>query len=86
MCIEMDHHSNTKDKQVTVLKYKRRCLSVREWKDLTEDEKDIVSTMKTQNLTPEELIQRMRKSGKMDEQAIAGLEKALEDVKPFLVH
>jgi len=59
---------------------------VREWKDLTEDEKDIVSTMKTQNLTPEELIQRMRKSGKMDEQAIAGLEKALEDVKPFLVH
>ncbi|HZK56609.1 MAG TPA: hypothetical protein VFC84_20835 [Desulfosporosinus sp.] len=59
---------------------------MREWKDLTEDEKDIVSTMKTQNLTPEELIQRMRKSGKMDEQAIAGLEKALEDVKPFLVH
>ena len=59
---------------------------MREWKDLTEDEKDIVSTMKTQNLTPEELIQRMRKSGKMNEQAIEGLEKALEDVKPFLVH
>jgi hypothetical protein len=59
---------------------------VREWKDLTKDEQDIVSTMKTQNLTPEELIQRMRKSGKMDEQAIEGLEKALEEVKPFLVH
>ena len=59
---------------------------MREWKDLTEDEKDIVSTMKTQNLTPEELIQRMRKSGKMNEEAIQGLEKALEDVKPFLVH
>ena len=59
---------------------------MREWKDLTEDEKEIVSTMKTQNLTPEELIQRMRKSGKMSEQAIEGLEKALEDVKPFLVH
>ncbi|HBP66627.1 MAG TPA: hypothetical protein DD730_20785 [Desulfosporosinus sp.] len=59
---------------------------MREWKDLTKDEQDIVSTMKTQNLTPEELIQRMRKSGKMDEQAIEGLEKALEEVKPFLVH
>ena len=59
---------------------------MREWKDLTEDEKNIVSTMKNQNLTPEELIQRMRKSGKMSEQAIEGLEKALEDVKPFLVH
>lgn len=59
---------------------------MRVWKDLTKDEQDIVSTMKTQNLTPEELIQRMRKSGKMDEQAIEGLEKALEEVKPFLVH
>ena len=59
---------------------------MREWKDLTQDEKEIVSTMKTQNITPEELIQRMRNSGKMNKQAIQGLEKALEEVKPFLVH
>ena len=60
--------------------------AVREWKDLTKDEKDIISTMKNQDITPEELLQRMRKSGKMSDQAIEGLEKALEDVKPFLVH
>lgn len=59
---------------------------MREWKDLTKDEKDIISTMKNQDITPEELLQRMRKSGKMSDQAIEGLEKALEDVKPFLVH
>ncbi|HWQ44016.1 MAG TPA: hypothetical protein VN456_18570 [Desulfosporosinus sp.] len=59
---------------------------MREWKDLTKDEKDIISTMKTQNITPEDLLQRMRNSGKMNEQALDGLKKALEDVKPFLVH
>ena len=59
---------------------------MREWKDLTEDEKQIISTMKMQDITPEELLQRMRTSGKMDEHAIEGLKKALEDVKPFLVH
>ncbi len=59
---------------------------MREWKDLTKDEKEIISTMKTQGITPEELLQRMRSSGRMNEQAIEGLKKALEDVKPFLVH
>lgn len=59
---------------------------MREWKDLTKDEKEIISTMKMQDVTPEELLQRMRNSGKMSEQAIEGLKKALEDVKPFLVH
>lgn len=59
---------------------------MREWKDLTKDEKEIISTMKTQDITPEELLQRMRNSGKMNEQAIEGLKKALEDVKPFLIH
>lgn len=59
---------------------------MREWKDLTKDEKEIITTMKMQDVTPEELIQRMRNSGKMNEQAIEGLKKALDDVKPFLVH
>ncbi|HBW36893.1 hypothetical protein [Desulfosporosinus sp. BICA1-9] len=59
---------------------------MREWKDLTKDEKEIITTMKTQNITPEELIQRMVNSGRMSEQAIEGLKKALEDVKPFFVH
>ena len=59
---------------------------MREWKDLTKDEKEIISTMKMQDITPEELLQRMRNSGKMNEEAIEGLKKALEDVKPFLVH
>jgi len=59
---------------------------MREWKDLTKDEQEIITTMKMQDITPEELLQRMRNSGKMNEQAIEGLKKALEDVKPFLVH
>ncbi len=59
---------------------------MREWKDLTSDEKEIISTMKMQDITPEELLQRMRNSGKMNEEAIEGLKKALDDVKPFLVH
>lgn len=59
---------------------------MREWKDLTKDEKEIIETMKMQDITPDELLQRMRNSGKMNEQAIEGLKKALEDVKPFLVH
>jgi hypothetical protein len=59
---------------------------LREWKDLTNDEKEIISTMKTQDITPEELLQRMRNSGKMNEQAIEGLKRALDDVKPFLLH
>ena len=59
---------------------------MREWKDLTADEKGIVSAMKTQNVTPDELLQRMRNSGKMNEQALEGLKRALDDVKPFLVH
>lgn len=59
---------------------------MREWKDLTKDEKEIITTMKVQGVTPEELIERMRSSGKMSDQAIEGLKKALEDVKPFFVH
>jgi hypothetical protein len=59
---------------------------VRDWKDLTKDEKEIISTMQMQGITPDDLLQRMRNSGKMNEQALEGLKKALEDVKPFLVH
>ncbi|MDR3601119.1 MAG: hypothetical protein P4L49_11670 [Desulfosporosinus sp.] len=59
---------------------------MREWKDLTEDEKEIITTMQMQGITPEELLQRMRNSGRMNEQAIEGLKRALDDVKPFLVH
>ena len=59
---------------------------MREWKELTIDEKEIITTMRAQGITPDELLQRMRKSGKMNEQAIEGLKKALEDVRPFLVH
>ena len=59
---------------------------MREWKDLTKDEQEIITTMRMQGITPEELLQRMRKSGRMNEQAIEGLKKALEDVKPFFVH
>ena len=59
---------------------------MREWKDLTKDEREIISAMQTQNVTPEELLQRMRNSGRMNEQAIEGLKKALDDVRPFLVH
>lgn len=59
---------------------------MRQWKDLTKDEQEIITTMRTQGITPEELLQRMRKSGRMNEQAMEGLKKALEDVKPFFVH
>lgn len=59
---------------------------MREWKDLTKDEQEIITTMRMQGITPEELLQRMRKSGRMNEQAIEDLKKALEDVKPFFVH
>ncbi|HEY8908673.1 MAG TPA: hypothetical protein VIM51_00095 [Desulfosporosinus sp.] len=59
---------------------------MREWKELTKDEQAIITTMQTQNITPDELLDRMRKSGKMNEQALEGLKKALDDVKPFLVH
>jgi hypothetical protein len=59
---------------------------MREWKDLTKDEKMIISTMREQNISPEELLFRMRKSGKMSEQAIEDLKKALDDVRTFLVH
>ena len=50
---------------------------MREWKDLTKDEKEIISTMKTQDIIPEELLQRMRNSGKMNDQAIEGLKRRL---------
>lgn len=59
---------------------------MRKWEDLTKDEKEIIRTMKMQEIGPDELLQRMRNSGKMDEQAIEGLRKALEDVGQFLVH
>ena len=59
---------------------------MRKWEDLTKDEKAIITTMKMQEIGPDELLQRMRNSGKMDEQAIEGLRKALEDVRQFLVH
>jgi hypothetical protein len=59
---------------------------MREWEDLTKDEKMIINTMREQNITPEELLHRMRKSGKMNEQAIESLKKALDDVRSFLVH
>lgn len=59
---------------------------MREWKELTQDEKEIINAMKTQGIGPDELIQRMRSSGKMSEEALAGLKKALDDVRQFLVH
>lgn len=59
---------------------------MRAWKDLTKDEQEIVTTMKMQGITPDELLQRMRNSGKMNEEAIEGLRKALEDVKAFFTH
>ncbi|MDP4126050.1 MAG: hypothetical protein Q8912_03805 [Bacillota bacterium] len=59
---------------------------MREWKDLTNDEKEIINAMKMQGISPEELLQRMRNSGRMSEQALKELEKALDDVKPFLLH
>jgi len=59
---------------------------MRKWEDLTRDEKEIITTMKTQGISPDQLLQRMRSSGRMSEEAIEGLRKALEDVRPFLVH
>lgn len=59
---------------------------MREWKDLTKDEKEIITTMQMQGITPEELLRRMRNSGKMSEQAMEGLKKALDEVRPFLLH
>jgi len=59
---------------------------VRKWEELTRDEKEIINTMKTQGIGPDELIERMRNSGRMSEEALEGLRKALEDVRPFLVH
>lgn len=59
---------------------------MREWKDLTNDEKEIISVMKAEGISPEDLILRMRKSGRMSEEALEGLKKALDDVRPFLVH
>ena len=59
---------------------------MRKWEDLTKDEKEIITAMKTQAIGPDDLLQRMRNSGKMDEQSIEGLRKALEDVREFLVH
>ncbi|MBC2724015.1 hypothetical protein [Desulfosporosinus sp.] len=59
---------------------------MRKWEDLTRDEKEIINTMKNQGISPDELLERMRNSGRMSEEAIEGLRKALEDVRPFLVH
>ncbi|ODA38904.1 hypothetical protein [Desulfosporosinus sp. BG] len=59
---------------------------MRKWEELTEDEKMIITTMQRQEIGPDELLQRMRNSGRMDEQALAGLRKALDDVRDFLVH
>lgn len=59
---------------------------MREWKDLTRDEKEIITAMKMEGITPEDLIQRMRNSGRMSERALEELKKALDDVRPFLVH
>ena len=59
---------------------------MRKWEDLTKDEKQIITTMKMQEIGPDELLERMRNSGKLDGQALEGLRKALEDVRQFLVH
>lgn len=59
---------------------------MREWKDLTKDEKEIITSMQMQGIGPEELLIRMRNSGRMNEQAIESLRKALDDVRQFLVH
>lgn len=59
---------------------------MREWKDLTKDEREIIEAMKMEGITPEDLIQRMRNSGRMSEEALQELKKALDDVRPFLVH
>jgi len=59
---------------------------VRKWEDLTRDEKEIITSMKMQGISPDELIERMRNSGRMSQEAIEGLRKALDDVRDFLVH
>jgi len=59
---------------------------MRKWEDLTKDEREIINTMKNQGIGPDELLERMRNSGRMSEEAIEGLRKALDDVRPFLVH
>lgn len=42
--------------------------------------------MKRQEIGPDELIERMRNSGRMNEEALEDLKKALDDVKDLLVH
>ena len=59
---------------------------MRKWEDLTQDEIAIITSMKMQAIGPEELLERLRNSGKMNEEALEGLRKALEDVRQFLVH
>ncbi|EHQ89237.1 hypothetical protein [Desulfosporosinus youngiae] len=59
---------------------------MRKWEDLTKDEQEIITTMKMQGISPDELIERMRSSGRMSPEAIEGLRKALDDVREFLVH
>lgn len=59
---------------------------MRKWADLSEDEKKIITAMKSQEIGPDELIQRMRNSGRMNEEALDDLKKALDDVKDLLVH
>jgi len=59
---------------------------MRKWEDLTKDEIAIITSMKMQAIGPDELIERLRNSGKMNEEALEGLRKALEDVRQFLVH
>lgn len=59
---------------------------MRKWEELTNDEKEIITTMKTQGISADELLERMRNSGKMNEEALDGLKKALDDVRDFLVH
>lgn len=59
---------------------------MRKWEDLSRDEKEIITTMQSQGIGPDELLERMRNSGRMSEEALEGLRKALDDVRQFLVH
>ena len=59
---------------------------MRKWEDLTQDEIAIITSMKMQAIGPDELLERLRNSGRMSEEALEGLRKALEDVREFLVH
>lgn len=59
---------------------------MRKWEDLTRDEKEIINTMKMQGIGPDDLIERMKNSGRMSEEALENLKKALDDVRQFLVH